>query len=507
MTAWSERGPCRLVLSMSIEQVSSPSVTIVRALGRLCIMQTLISPHALPTAPATSLKPLFERLLELHDSTRLEQLANECQEATTSLPETDKPQTYEGLLDVARYCIEEDPGWKAEEKAQLLGGHPRIGAKAGTMSSTSEKEQKANEDDAEADRELARLNFIYEQRFTQLRYVTYVAGRPRKAIAKELEELLHDKLSSLQPPPIDDVDKPSAEAIEWAGKNVQAIGSGEEEWQRELDRGLDALFDIAMDRASKITEQEYTAPPRTTPFIDENEVFDEPFLTLDTFKKLVKESPLLETFFTVDLPSSFYLVPPPPPQETTREALATLAAVAVTGGGGGDATRKRVKGLLGGLWGDLTDRAGKVTGRETRTGPRPAFGREEILRGEEMRAKGSKQSGVAQDHGDHTNTDITDAEESLKLATQRLTDIERGHFVIDEPAAAGDGDDADGDEDFEDATVDAQEELGLGMERLGIEDGAQVEEAPQKDREIAKGEQNSIEILIDKCRPANKILL
>lgn len=437
-------------------------------------MQTLISPQALPTAQASALRPLFARLLELHSDKHLTQLAGQCQESIVTLPESDRPESYEGLLDVARYCVDEEPGWSDEDKAILLGGHPRIGAR-GKMSASSQKEQQADTADADADQALARLNFIYEQRYPQLRYVTYVAARPRKAIAKELEAKLGDDLAGLQPPGEIDLDNPSSEATEWVQEHVKPLSRNDEAWQAELTRGMDALFEIAMDRAGKITPEEYTAPPRSTPFIDENEAFDEPFLTLDRFKSLVKSSSLLNAFFEIDLPSSFYLVPPSPPQETPREALATLAAVAVTGGGGGDATRKRVKGLLGGLWGEVADRAGKVTGRETRSGPRPAFGREEILRGEEMRAKGSKTASITPSS---STTDLEDAEESLKLATQRLTDSDRGHFVIDEPAAAGDG---EGEEEEAD-----EDELGIGMERLGIEDGAQVQ-ARDKDKEIAKG--------------------
>ena len=92
-------------------------------------MQTLISPQALPEAQATSLSPLFRRLLELQTKKQLERLSIECQEAIVSLPESDRPNSYEGLLDVARFCIDEEPGWSEEDKAVLLAGHPRIGAK------------------------------------------------------------------------------------------------------------------------------------------------------------------------------------------------------------------------------------------------------------------------------------------------------------------------------------------------------------------------------------------
>lgn len=444
-------------------------------------MDKVIPPNSLPTAHASALAPLLSRLLELHSKPHLDRLASQCQEALVSLPDADRPTSYEGLLDVAKFCIEDEPGWSNDDKAVLIGGHPRIGARPGTtMSQSSQSEQKATEVDRDADTALAQLNLIYERRYPSLRYVTYVNGRPRAAIADELGGFLGKPTLDQAPSEIDP-EVPSKEEVEWADKLATPVAEkGGEAWEKELSRGIDALLEIAMDRSSKIKEDEYATPSRVTPFFDENEAFDQPFLTLDKFKELAKASPLLTAFFETDLPSSFYLVPPPPPQETPREALATLAAVAVTGGGGGDATRKRVRGLLGGLWGEVADRAGKVTGRETRSGPRPAFGREETLRGEELRAKGSKGNEAARQNASGTSgTDLEDAEESLKMATQRLTDADRSHFVIDEPTAAGDaeGEDEDGEED-----------LGLGMERLELDDEGALQSS-EKDKALAKGEE------------------
>ncbi|UZJ56749.1 hypothetical protein CBS101457_006069 [Exobasidium rhododendri] len=433
-------------------------------------MSGLPAPEQLPTATVSTLSPLLLRLLELHSPAHLQRLSEECNEAVISLPEEDRPSSYEGLLDVARYCIDEAPGWEDSDKEVLIGGHPRIGAK-GKISESSKAEQQANVVDEENDKKLARLNFVYETRYPALRFVTYAAGRPRGVIATELEELLGKKYSSLQPPMPIDPESPSSGAMKWAQDSVETFSKASQEWQRELTRGLDALFEIAMDRASKITPDDYVKLPSssksesTTANVDQP--FDTPFLSLDRFQSLVKSSPLLSTFFELDLPSSFYLVPPTPQQETPRELLATLAAVAVTGGGGGDATRKRVKGLLGGLWGEVADRAGRVTGRETRTGPRPAFGREERLRGEEMEAKGSKSGKVPSSQAVSMGTDLEDAEESLKLATQRLTDVDRNHFIIDEPAmdiSQGEGEEEEGEEDFE-----------AGLDRLAIEEGLAVQ--------------------------------
>lgn len=453
-------------------------------------MSSLPAPEDLPTASGSSISPLLARLLELHSAQHLHRLSEECHLAISSLPYEDRPVTYEGLLDVARYCIDDEPAWDDQDKQVLIGGHPRIGAK-GKISESSKAEQKAEVIDEESDSKLARLNFIYECRYPGLRYVTYVAGRPRSAIATELEQVLGDKLAILKPPLMIDPESPSMEAKAWAKKNITSLPLSSQEWQDEVSRGLDALFEIAMDRSIKISKED-TA---TTSFSSSKkgggvgeEAFDVPFVTLDRFRGLVQSSPLLSTFFKVDLPSSFYLVPPPPPQETPRELLATLAAVAVTGGGGGDATRKRVKGLLGGLWGEVADRAGRVTGRETKTGPRPAFGREERLRGEEMKAKGSKtgiltsQSSNEKSSSSTTTRDIENAEENLKLATQRLTDVDRNHFIIDEPALDASQDHIDDEEGDE-------EELDMSLDRMGIDEGAHLQSGSKgKEAEIAHGE-------------------
>lgn len=438
-------------------------------------MSRLPSQEQLPTADSTLLSALLSRLLELHSKEHLRKLSQECQEAISSLPEEDRPTTYEGFLDVARYCIDDAPAWNDADKQVLIGGHPRIGAKTGEISESSKAEQRVDLADEESDLKLAKLNFIYEQRYPSLRYVTYVAGRPRRVIVKELEDLLGTKFANLEPPQPIDPEEPSPSALSWAQTKISPLSKSSQEWQQELSRGLDALFEIAMDRTTKITPDDLIASSNKAEKGDET--FDTPFVTLERFKSLVDSSDLLSAFFKVDLPSSFYLVPPPPPQETPRELLATLTAVAVTGGGGGDATRKRVKGLLGGLWGDLTDRAGKVTGRETRTGPRPAFGREERLRGEEMKAKGSK-TGILSS----TGTDIENAEANLKLATQRLTDLDRSHFIIDEPTL--DASQYAGEEEEE-----GGEDLEIGMDRLGIDGGAEMQSGTKgKEAEIAKGE-------------------
>jgi 2-oxo-4-hydroxy-4-carboxy--5-ureidoimidazoline (OHCU) decarboxylase len=105
------------------------------------------------------------------------------------------------------------------DQVELLDAHPRIGADPEAISTASFEEQGYDEP-AEADAdpvagELAMLNDVYEQRFG-FRYVVFVAGRPRSAIA---------------------------ELIEASMRNDR---------QAELARGLDDLIAIAADRLGRL---------------------------------------------------------------------------------------------------------------------------------------------------------------------------------------------------------------------------------------------------------------
>ena len=109
------------------------------------------------------------------------------------------------------------------EQLELIDAHPRLGAPPGTVSAMSFVEQGYADVAAVADpvahpvdvaAELERLNAGYEARFG-FRYCVFVAGRPREA-------LLPDMTAAL------DRDRDA-----------------------EIHRALDAVVDIARDRASK----------------------------------------------------------------------------------------------------------------------------------------------------------------------------------------------------------------------------------------------------------------
>ncbi len=108
------------------------------------------------------------------------------------------------------------------EQLELIDAHPRLGAPPGTVSAMSFVEQgyadadagRAVADPVDVAAELERLNAGYEARFG-FRYCVFVAGRPREA-------LLPDMTAAL------DRDRDA-----------------------EIHRALDAVVDIARDRASR----------------------------------------------------------------------------------------------------------------------------------------------------------------------------------------------------------------------------------------------------------------
>ena len=159
-----------------------------------------------------------------------------------------------------------------------------------------------------------------------------------------------DELATLLGPAIAGLDS----ADDLAADQVKPQGT--EEWQSELDRGSDALWEIAVDRAGKLTTEVNSQPvdeatkakeegekqtsaegpstvaaatatraaggeaTSTTPPDPSSQGAagaeskpaeaigqDVPFLSLATFRMLVLSSPVLESFFESDLTPSFYL--------------------------------------------------------------------------------------------------------------------------------------------------------------------------------------------------------
>ena len=132
--------------------------------------------------------------------------------------------TLDGLFDRARSIAHAMP---IAEQLELIDAHPRLGAPPASVSALSFVEQGYAQDaaeqaahDAEFERarvasELDRLNNAYEARFG-FRYCVFVAGRPRSELLAGFEAALEaDRLA-------------------------------------EMSRAIDAVVDIAADRAAKL---------------------------------------------------------------------------------------------------------------------------------------------------------------------------------------------------------------------------------------------------------------
>lgn len=130
----------------------------------------------------------------------------------------------ESLFESARRIAH---GMPIAEQLELIDAHPRLGAPPASVSATSFVEQGYDREaaeraahDAETERarvaaELDRLNAAYEDRFG-FRYCVFVAGRPRAELLAGLRAALEaDRLA-------------------------------------EISRAIDAVVDIAADRATKL---------------------------------------------------------------------------------------------------------------------------------------------------------------------------------------------------------------------------------------------------------------
>jgi 2-oxo-4-hydroxy-4-carboxy--5-ureidoimidazoline (OHCU) decarboxylase len=94
-----------------------------------------------------------------------------------------RPDSYASLIDSA---LAQVMTWEPSQRAQFIAGHPRIGA-VKIASGLSVKEQGATSTSPETIALLADLNAQYERHYPGLRYITFVNGRSREAIAEEMQ--------------------------------------------------------------------------------------------------------------------------------------------------------------------------------------------------------------------------------------------------------------------------------------------------------------------------------
>ncbi|KAJ7132145.1 Oxo-4-hydroxy-4-carboxy-5-ureidoimidazoline decarboxylase [Mycena epipterygia] len=149
--------------------------------------------------------------------------------------------SYTDLIDAA---IAQVASWDLPLRARFIAGHPRIG-ETKNLSALSAKEQGATPTVAPTSPEvlarLAHLNACYERRYSGLRYITFVNGRSRAAIAVEMEDVL-ELPHSLSP------DEPPVEEISRIEPDTQA-------WRVELDRAVVDVGRIAKSRLGTLKIQ------------------------------------------------------------------------------------------------------------------------------------------------------------------------------------------------------------------------------------------------------------
>jgi 2-oxo-4-hydroxy-4-carboxy--5-ureidoimidazoline (OHCU) decarboxylase len=139
--------------------------------------------------------------------------------------------SYSGLVALALAAVRALP---PAARAAFIAAHPRIGAPHGTLSALSATEQAAHAAPAAVLARLAHLNACYERVFPGLVFVTFVAGRPRAAVAAELEDVLALPHGLA----------PDAPALD----TLAPVRVGGAEWTAELDRAVEDVGRIALAR-------------------------------------------------------------------------------------------------------------------------------------------------------------------------------------------------------------------------------------------------------------------
>jgi len=184
---------------------------------------------------ATALSILFEPSPIL-SSTLVPQLSS-------TLTQEPLITSYVELIDLAIKTINT---WDDELRAQFVAGHPRIG-ESHNLSNLSAMEQGASTSTTGATppdvlRRLSHLNACYEQAYPGLRYITFVNGRGRAAIAEEIEDVLGIEHS------LED-EEPPLEMFE-------AYDVEGDRWKDQLDRATEDVGRIAKNRLNTLEVEE-----------------------------------------------------------------------------------------------------------------------------------------------------------------------------------------------------------------------------------------------------------
>ena len=161
----------------------------------------------------------------------------------SSLLESQPPPSYARLVDLSLDIIGK---WDIPSQSEFISGHPRIG-ESKNLSTLSAQEQGAtamtDPTPPEVLERLRHLNACYEAQYPGLRYITFVNGRSRAAIAQEMEIVLGIQHSHLpDTPPVD-------------GFKLKAYDQSDERWLAELKRAVDDVGKIARSRLRTLSEQ------------------------------------------------------------------------------------------------------------------------------------------------------------------------------------------------------------------------------------------------------------
>lgn len=195
-------------------------------------MPALATLQEIQNSPSNPSSPLAEGLSLLFEHSLIvtELLEPQLSQALKALPPLAE---YVELVDVA---LSEITKWHIQSQAQFIAGHPRIGENE-NLSALSAKEQGAKAvtpTRPEVLERLAHLNACYEATYPGLRYITFVNGRSRAAIAEEMEEALHTPHSFSTTEP--------------ALSDISPVEPSSQEWRSELDRAVSDVGCIAKSR-------------------------------------------------------------------------------------------------------------------------------------------------------------------------------------------------------------------------------------------------------------------
>ncbi|KAF9645614.1 hypothetical protein BDM02DRAFT_3172918 [Thelephora ganbajun] len=151
--------------------------------------------------------------------------------------------SYTDLIDHSATIIR---SWLPTLQSSFISGHPRIGEQnPSQLSALSASEQARYFTPPWVIERLGWLNVVYEKRYEELRYITFVNGRTRSEVMGEMESALGAE-KARGPEWKEGAEDPSL------GKVEVKVEVGGVEWSKELERAVGEVILIAKDRVKKL---------------------------------------------------------------------------------------------------------------------------------------------------------------------------------------------------------------------------------------------------------------